>query len=352
MDKIKVLICDDSALMRKTLERIINSDRELEVIGKARDGEDAVLKARELRPDVITMDINMPVIDGITSLQIIVEEKIAPVIMVSSLTQDGAITTFEALELGAFDYVAKPGGTVSSNMSSVEKELKLKIKAAYYYDKKERKSKKYIKAIQRQSNTTKQINKLGNDFKAVTIGISTGGPKTIFDVLPYLPLDMNAAVFIVQHMPPSFTSPFASRLDNHCPMKVHEAKGGMEVEPGNIYLAKGGYHLKLVKRYSGELVLRTTKKPDHLFIPSVDIMMESVLEYFGSNTIGVIMTGMGSDGAQAMVKIRQSGGITIAESEASSIVFGMPKETIARGGADIVVPSWEIASEIVKAVEG
>ncbi len=353
MDKtIKVLICDDSALMRKAIREIVESDNELFVCGVARDGEDAVQKARQLRPDVVTMDINMPGMDGITALQYIVDEKIAPVIMVSSLTEEGAMITFEAMALGAFDYVTKPGGTISKNIDIVREELISKIKAAAsgrVMEKLSRKPKQVQEVVDRsKSQTILRPNNMA--FKAVALGISTGGPKTIFDVLPYLPADLNASVFVVQHMPPAFTSSFAKRIDNSSPMKCVEAEAGMVVEPGVIYLAKGGYHMTVYKNSLGKVFLRTSKQPQHLFMPSVDIMMNSVLDAFGTNTIGVLMTGMGDDGAEAMVSIRRAGGKTIAESEESSIVFGMPREAIERGGAEIVAPSWEIARFIINAV--
>ena len=363
---IKVLICDDSALMRRTLKKMIESDPGLEVAGTARDGDDAIQKARALKPDVITMDINMPGTDGITAMQYIVDEKIAPVLMVSSLTQEGAETTFEALALGAFDYVCKPGGTVSMDMSSVANELVSKLKAACRKGTRQRLSRKSGAGLKKRPVKRKTIKKpvkrhvvrrrnprdlsSGFGFKAVAIGISTGGPKTIFDVLPYLPGDLNAAIFMVQHMPASFTRTFARRIDKNCALPCVEAEAGTIVEPGTIYLARGGMHLCIRKNFSGKLVLRTPKKPETQFIPGVDVMMESVLSVFGKDTIGVEMTGMGDDGAEAMVNIKNAGGITIAESEETAIVFGMPREAIERGGADIVVPSYEIADEIINAV--
>ena len=356
---INVLVCDDSALMRRTLKGIIESDPDLKVIGTARDGEDAVNKARELKPDVITMDINMPTIDGITALQIITDENIAPVIMVSSLTKEGAVITFEALELGAFDYVAKPDGTVSSNLKTITFELTGKLKAAARAGtliklKRKRISVKKLALKYRKYESkkprVKKLQKTGIGYKAVAIGISTGGPKTIFDVLPYLPNNLNCAVFLVQHMPATFTTHFAERINENSPMECVEAKPGLTVKPGTIYLAKGGYHLTLFKNSKNEILIRTPTRPPHLFIPSVGIMMESVLSVFGSDTVGVLMTGMGDDGADAMVQIKEAGGITIAESEESAIVFGMPAEAIKRGGANIIAPSWDIAEEIIKAV--
>lgn len=356
---IRVLICDDSAMMRRTLKKIIEDAPGFEVAGTARDGDDAVQKARDLQPDVVTMDINMPGMDGITAMQYIIDEKIAPVLMVSSLTQEGAETTFEALALGAFDFVGKPGGTVTMDMSSVAREITSKLKAACGRGTKKRLTRK-AKSVRskplRKTTTSPRPTKVrkrkgrGFGYKAVTIGISTGGPKTIFDVLPYLPSDLNAAVFLTQHMPPSFTRTFAQRINKNCAMQCIEAEAGIIVEPGVIYLARGGMHLCLRKNISGKVVIRTPKKPETQFIPGVNVMMRSVLDIFGADTIGVEMTGMGDDGADSMVEIKENGGVTIAESEETAIVFGMPKEAIARGGADIIVPSYEIADEIIKAV--
>jgi two-component system chemotaxis response regulator CheB len=347
---IRVLTADDSAMMRKMLKKILESDPDIEVIAAARDGNDVVEKARELAPDVITMDVNMPGQDGITALQYIINDKICPVIMVSSLTQEGAMTTFEALELGAFDFIGKPGGTVSSNMESVGAELLAKVKAAAGM-KKGRKAPARLARANRQLAVKSTAISSGKIMKVVAMGISTGGPKVIYEVLPLLPPDINAAMFMVQHMPPNFTATYAKRLNDACQVEVVEAQAGMKVEAGVVYVGSGGRHLNLVKNASGEVLLRLPTKPDHLFVPSVDVMMRSVLNIYGSRTIGVIMTGMGDDGANAMVDIRRTGGITIAESEESAIVFGMPGETIKRGGAEIVAPIWDIAQEIMKAVK-
>ncbi len=352
--KYGVLIVDDSALMRRTLKRIIEEDRFLYVVDTARDGDDAVDKARELHPDVISMDINMPGLDGITALQIVMEEKICPVVMVSSLTQEGALTTFECLELGAFDFVAKPGGTVTLDMETVARELVLKLrtaarsglkKPAFKASGRERK-KVHSKALQRSRRTSRM------SHSAVAIGISTGGPKMIFQALSALPANLNASVFMVQHMPPGFTASYAERLNKRLTIPFVEAQPGMKVEPGMGYLAQGGRHLKLHKNSSGEILIRCANRPESQFIPSVDVMMESVLAVYGDKTIGVLMTGMGSDGAESMLKIREAGGVTIAESEESAIVFGMPQKAIELGGAEIVAPIWDIGDEIIKAVNG
>jgi two-component system chemotaxis response regulator CheB len=229
MGRIRVLVADDSALMRQTLKRIIGESDDFELAGLARDGEDVVAKARELRPDVISMDINMPKLDGITALQMIVHEKICPVVMVSSLTQAGTTTTFECLELGAFDFVGKPDGTVSSNMGSVAEELLSKLRAAaksgsmtQLARKRERRGAQRLAAPPRIEAPLEKL----TGPRAVAIGISTGGPATLQEVLPLIPSNVPASLFLVQHMPPSFVSSFAKRLDDNCAMKVVEGRSG------------------------------------------------------------------------------------------------------------------------------
>lgn len=364
IEKIKVLIADDSALMRRLLKDIFLADPSLEVIGAARDGEDLLEKARALHPDVITLDVNMPRMDGITALRILMEEKIAPVVMVSSLTREGADITLQALELGAFDYVAKPGGTVTADMSSVSREMLSKVKAAaksgltVRRPARERAGRRgarqpagaCVRRVLPAAARTPATGSSAPGYKVVALGISTGGPKTIFDVLPNLPADLGIAVFMVQHLPANFTASFAARLDRMCPMRCVEAQSGMKVEPGTIYLGQGGRQLNLRRKQDGEVVIRTPSRPEHTFMPSVDVMMESVLETYGADTIGVLMTGMGNDGAKAMAMIHEAGGVTIAESEESAVVWGMPGSAVALGAVQVLAPSWEIAAEIIKAI--
>ena len=349
MGRIRVLVADDSALMRQTLKRIIAASADLDLVGLARDGEDAVAKARELRPDVVSMDINMPKLDGITALQMILQEKICPVVMVSSLTQQGTATTFECLELGAFDFVGKPDGTVSNNMGVVADELISKLKAAAsrgIVDRLQRNRERRQPYVPPVGPSLAQITRK----RAVVIGISTGGPATLQEVLPQIPADVPASIFLVQHMPPAFIASFAKRLDDHCALKVVEGRSGMPVEPSTCYVAPGGMHLCLHRKMTGEVVIRTPTTPATLFVPSVGVMMASVLSIYGADTIGVLMTGIGDDGADQMVAIKQTGGHTIAESEQTAVVFGMPREAIERGGACVVAPSHQVAGEILKAV--
>jgi len=349
MNRIRVLVADDSALMRQTLKRIIAESSDFDLVGLARDGEDAVLKARELRPDVVSMDINMPKMDGITALQTILHEKICPVVMVSSLTQQGTTTTFECLELGAFDFVGKPDGTVSSHMGAVADELMGKLKAAATRGLVSRQDRDRERRQPQKPPVRPEFENVSRK-RAIALGISTGGPATLHDMLPLIPSELPASMFLVQHMPPAFIAAFAKRLDQSCALSVVEARAGMTVEQGICYVAPGGMHLCLHRKLTGEVVIRTPSVPPTLFIPSVGVMMESVLKIYGADTIGVLMTGIGDDGADQMVAIKQAGGYTIAESEQTAVVYGMPREAIERGGACVVAPSHEVAGEIVKAV--
>jgi two-component system chemotaxis response regulator CheB len=368
---IRVLIADDSALMRTLITRLFSRAPDIEVTATARDGEDAYRKAVEIRPDVVTMDINMPKLDGISAMQMIVAEQICPVIMFSSLTQQGALETFECLQLGAFDFVPKPEGTVSANLDRIADELVAKVRAAAASGPPRRfrlhggvlergssergSSAREVSArkaatARSRSHASAPLSpaSAAGDFHAIAIGISTGGPATISTLLPELPADLPAAVFLVQHMPAQFIGTFVARLQKECAIEVATAEQGASVRPGVCYVAGNDLHLCVHRKRSGELVLRTPRLPQTLFVPSVNVMMESVLAVFGPKTIGVLMTGIGDDGADQMVQIRQAGGMTIAESQESCVVFGMPFQAIRRGGAEVVLPSWEIAARLVK----
>ena len=346
---IRVLVADDSALMRNLIGRLLAKAPDITVIATARDGEDAIQKAVELKPDVVTMDINMPKLDGISAMQMILGERICPVIMFSSLTQKGAVETFECLELGAFDFVAKPEGTVSSNLDAVATELIAKIRSAAASGPVKRRQ-PVASAPARPAVRPATIPY--TEMRAVAIGISTGGPSTISTFLPGLPADLPAAIFLVQHMPPAFIPPYVARLQKECAIQVVEAETGARVQTGHCYVASGGLHLCTYRKQNGDVVLRRPSQPKTLFVPGVNVMMESVLSVFGNRTIGVLMTGIGDDGADEMVCIREAGGVTIAESEQSCVVFGMPYQAITRGGAEIALPSWDIAARVVRILSG
>ncbi|MFZ5592067.1 MAG: chemotaxis-specific protein-glutamate methyltransferase CheB, partial [Bacillota bacterium] len=300
--KTRVLIVDDSALMRKYLREIIEEDRELEVVGAARDGREAVEMNLSLEPDVITMDINMPHMDGLTAIQYIMAQRPCPVLVVSSLTQKGALTTFEALELGAVDYVPKPDGTVSLNIKNAAREIRDKIKAARRVRVGAMKFKRRPGSGPADSATAgapparpgKTRTVPGESEKLVLIGVSTGGPKTLMEILPLLPANFGAPVVVVQHMPESFTRPFAERLNRECRLEVKESVEGMPLVPGLAVVARGGVHLR-VDRRPGEKVcrLRHSQRPmDALFRPSVDVAFRSALECLDAgNLVAVLLTG-------------------------------------------------------------
>lgn len=347
---IRVVIADDSAFMRKKIKEILEHDPDIRVVVAARDGQEAVAYVKEHEPDVVTMDINMPTMDGITALQIIMAESPRPVLMLSSLTQQGALTTFECMELGAFDYVGKPSGTISTDIDRQAVEIIAKVKQAARSRPRILTGRRAIPLTAKPAPAVPRLNpgKDGLARRVIAIGVSTGGPKTLLDIVPYLPTDLDAAVVIVQHMPESFTGQFAKRLNDSCRIPFKEAEAGDILQAGHGYLARGGKHLVFSKRVTGGVMARYSAHPtDALHIPSVDVMMDSVIEAFGSQVVGVLLTGMGDDGADAMVHIRRAGGKTIAEAESTCIVFGMPAQAIERGGADFVLPCHEIADKIV-----
>lgn len=347
MRKIRVLVVDDSALMRRVISDMLNENPEIEVIGTARDGYDAIRKIMELKPDVVTLDLEMPRLDGLNTLGYIMSETPLPVIMLSSYTREGAEATLKALDYGAFDFVPKPSGPISLDIRKVKEELIKKIKAAYRADLSRlkfllpRKEKK-VKRVEKPAPTEVGV--------VVAIGSSTGGPRALQEVIPKLPSDIRASILVVQHMPPGFTKSLAERLDSLSSINVKEAVEGDLLKEGLALIAPGDYHM-IVSRSGYEVKIRLNQDPPVWGVrPSVDVMMLSVAEIFRSKTVGVILTGMGRDGARGMKKIKEYGGITIAEDKSTCVVFGMPKAAIDEGAANIVVPVDRIAEEIVKAV--
>ena len=346
MGSLKVLVVDDSALMRKHLSGLLKAEGF--DVALAHNGQEAVEMVLSWNPDVVTLDINMPGMDGLTALSQIMVARPTPTLMVSSLTSKGALATLEALAMGAVDYVEKPGGTISLSIDSVAKSLiakvrmaaRVKMKAPRSQDRSQTlPSKPIVKAAPR--------NYVDKTIGLVLIGVSTGGPRTLEEILPLLPADFPWSILVAQHMPASFTAPFASRLNKLCKLEVKEAGTLEEIQPGTVYIAQGGADMAVSERNGTLLVGRKPESSKHLWHPSVDVLVRSALDHLpAERLIGVQLTGMGYDGAETMAELKQRGGRTIAESEETAVVFGMPKELIGRGGASSVLPSNKVAAQI------
>ncbi|PIF89714.1 two-component system chemotaxis response regulator CheB [Acidovorax sp. 62] len=354
---IKLLIVDDSALMRRQLTMLFQTQGDFEV-RQARNGVEAVVENRDFQPDVVTLDINMPEMDGITALSLIMAERPVPVIMVSSLTEKGALATFEALNLGAVDYVAKPGGTISLSLDVVKAELLTKVRGAVRARPTRKPSGAIASSAHRAQPLKARETPVRASFKAaeqpapgkngvLLVGVSTGGPRALEEVLPALPADFPWPVLVAQHMPASFTAPFAARLNAVCALEVVEASRPMAMEAGRIYVAKGGADMIVTRRGGTLTVLPKPEASEYLWHPSVELMARSALEHIDAHRlVGVMLTGMGYDGADAFTEIKQRGGRTVAESEDTAVVFGMPGELIARGGASLVLPLDKVAAQV------
>lgn len=341
--KINVLVVDDSAYMRKVISGMLESDEEISVIDTARDGLDAVEKVKSLKPDVVTLDVEMPKLDGLSALEKIMAEYPIPVIMLSSLTQEGSETTVKALTMGAFDFVGKPSGTISLDIEKVKEDLISKVKMAV---------KARIRNFQRPLFRTVEKSKIfqpptvstSSPNKIVVIGSSTGGPNALQQVVPKLPENLQAAVLIVQHMPPGFTKSLASRLNDISQLTVSEAQEGDIIQTGRAYIAPGGYHMIL---RSKNIIGLNQDPPVHSVRPSVDVTLESVVNFYNSKIIGVILTGMGYDGSKGITLVKKMGGKSIAQDEATCVVYGMPRIIVEMGKADKVLPIQNVADEIV-----
>lgn len=340
---IKVLIVDDSAFMRKLLSDVFASDPEFTVIDTARNGKDAIDKIKRHKPDVVTLDVEMPVLDGIKALEIIMQECPTPVVMISSLTRAGAEATMKALEAGAAEFVAKTSGPISS-VTGISQEVLEKCKTAARVNVSRLKRPAPIHPIIVPTQTPV----IGLQERVVAIGTSTGGPRALQEVLTRLPANFPYGVVVVQHMPPGFTKSLAERLNSLSALEVKEAESGDVIRPGLAVIAPGDYHLTLVRDGKKTIVHLGKEPPIGGHRPAVDPMMESVARIYGSGAIGVILTGMGHDGAKGMQIIKRQNGATIAEHASTTVVNGMPKSAIELGVVDAVVPLPEIAAEIIK----
>jgi two-component system, chemotaxis family, protein-glutamate methylesterase/glutaminase len=340
---VRVLVVDDSALMRKLIPQILETDSSIHVVGTAMDGNFGLKKIEELRPQVITLDLEMPGMGGLEMLKEIMRRHRIPVIVVSSHTTRGASVTLKALSLGAFDFVAKPTD-VSSRMQEIAQELISKIKAAA--------QSRGIAVRPEPEIPTSGFRRKGKananqpPTKIVAIGISTGGPQSLQYLLSQLPADFPGCIVVVQHMPEGFTDMFAKRLDECCGLNVKEAQSGDLLLAGRVLICPGNRHLKVKRMPLGDVAVLSDDERVNGHRPSADVMFKSVAEEFGARAVGVIMTGMGEDGAQGLGVIKAAGGVTIAQGEQSCIVFGMPKAAIDRGHATRVVELEALASTL------
>ncbi|HEX4426753.1 MAG TPA: chemotaxis response regulator protein-glutamate methylesterase [Terriglobales bacterium] len=343
-----VLVADDSAFMRTALTRMIESDSGLRVSGTAQSGQEALDKIASLHPDVVTLDVEMPGLNGLRTLARIMQDFPLPVIMVSSLTQEGAETTFDALSMGAFDYLPKQQSYASLDIVKIQADLIAKIKAAA-----ESGRRRSISIVSNPAVPTPIVDYPSSAHPAsrvVAMGTSTGGPKALQEILPLLPADLPAGVLIVQHMPRGFTNPFARRLDTICKVSVREATHDALIEPGVVYIAPAGQHITVTRKTSSKVVIHISDSPSRtLHTPSVDVMMLSVAEVYRSLAMGIIMTGMGADGVEGMRAIAREGGLTLGQDEATCSVYGMPRSCAELGLLQKVVPLPQIPQQILQA---
>jgi len=340
MNRIKVLVVDDSALMRKLLTEFLERDPQLEVVGAAPDPIVARDKIKQLSPDVITLDVEMPRMDGLTFLENLMRLRPMPVVMVSSLTERGAETTLQALELGAVDFVTKPKIDLEAGIRQYADELTAKIKAA---------ARARVRVVDKSSVSAIRPSPrkmLRTTERLIAIGASTGGTEAIKDVLMGMPADAPAIV-IAQHIPAAFSAPFAARMDRCCAMRVCEAADGQQIVPGHVYIAPGDWHLRVVRDGARYVCRLDQSAPVNRHRPSCDVLLKSVAENAGTNALGAILTGMGDDGARGLLAMREAGCHTIIQDEASSVVWGMPGSAFKLGAAEQVLPLSRIADALL-----
>jgi two-component system, chemotaxis family, protein-glutamate methylesterase/glutaminase len=365
--KTRVLIVDDSAFMRKVLQSIVASDPQLEVCGEARDGRDAVTQTEVLQPDVISMDINMPHMDGLQATEVIMSSNPHPILIVSSESREGAEVTLKALQLGAIDFVAKPTGGVDLDMSSVREEIcrKLKVAAKVRVVRTATRSKLQqdvasssprsepaaAPALAPASNgrpaAAPALSKATGKFPIVVMAASTGGPATLMKFIPSIPKDFPGAVILVQHMPGNYTDQFGKQLAEVAQIRVKEAEAGEIIVPGQLYVCPGSHHMRVSP--TGRVSLDDGPRIGG-YRPCADLTMESAADYFGPMAIGVILTGMGNDGARGVQAIRAVGGHSIAQDESTAVIFGMPQEAIKTGAIDQILPIDSIFPAIEKRI--
>lgn len=346
---IEVLVVDDSAFMRKVISDLLEEDSRIKVVATARNGQDAIEKIKKYNPDVVTLDVTMPVMDGLEALKKIMKTLPRPVIIVSSTTKEGADNTVLAMSYGAVDFIAKPSGSISLDMKKVQKQLIEKVILA----KDVKVSNLYCPIAEKVIKKIPEVNKPPssqvNAKKIIAIGTSTGGPKALQQVLTKLPSDFKYPIAVVQHMPKGFTKSLADRLDSLTAIKVKEAEDGETINNGVAYIAPGGYHLK-IKKYGTTLAVDLDKsEPESGHRPSVDTMFKSISKITDYSVVAVILTGMGSDGTKGLIDLKINNNVVaIVESEESAVVYGMPRSAVLTNKVDEVVHLDDIASAILR----
>ena len=349
---IKVLIIDDSAFMRKSLTLMLESDREIRVVATARDGNDGIEKISKLKPDIVTLDIEMPGMDGLTALKVIMEQMPVPVLMVSSLTTESAQATMEAFDLGAVDFISKDLASLSTNIKNIKGELIDKIKqiARSRLVQTRFRMRRLVQSSREKKIHVKPVPKIvsfesiASDFEAVVVGVSTGGPEALNKIIPKIPGNFPIGMAIVQHMPPHFTKSLAERLNSISNVNVKEAEHGEPIQPGKVLIAPGGKQMTFINDGPSVSTIISDEPLNALYRPSADIMMKSAAASFRGPLLGVIMTGMGKDGVEGLKWIKSKGGYVIAQDEESCIVYGMPQAALEEGVVDSMV-SLEIISK-------
>lgn len=343
---IRTLIVDDSAFIRMSIRNMLAGNQDIRIVGDAHNGKEAVEKTKSLRPDIVVMDVNMPVMDGLTAVKTIMNTDPVPIIMFSTLTKEGSKEALEALHLGAIDFVTKPES--HHEIDEVGKELTDKIKNIH------RSNPSILRLLNLRKFKGKIVRgnwKCSGDF-GVLIGSSTGGPSSLEQIVTRLPGDLPAAVFIVQHMPEgNFCGQLAERLNSLSELEIKEASNNERIKNGVVYLAPGGYHMQIRKSLDVTRIKLVKGQPVHAVMPAIDVTAESIVNVYGKNIVGSILTGMGVDGARGFKMIREAGGSTIACSEDTCIIFGMPKAAIENDAIDIVKPLFQIPEEIVSRLE-
>ncbi|MGG3938395.1 protein-glutamate methylesterase/protein-glutamine glutaminase [Anoxybacillus kestanbolensis] len=355
MNKAKVLVVDDSAFMRKLISDFLSEHPRLHVVGTARDGQEALQKIEQLKPDVVTLDVEMPVMNGLETLKHIMQKQPLPVVMISSTTKEGAENTILALQYGAVDFIAKPSGAISLDLYKIKDKMIEKVLLASEANLRTVKAKQKMSMLSQKQYSKIEVSERQNvsgKKKIIAIGTSTGGPRALQHVLTKFPATIDAPIFIVQHMPKGFTKSLATRLDSLSSIRVKEAEDGEIIQKGTAYIAPGGKHL-YVKRVGTSLAIHLDEaEPRNGHRPSVDVMFESLSTLTDYEKIAVIMTGMGSDGTAGLKQLKASGKtFVIAESAESSVVFGMPKSAIAANVVDEIVHVDDIAEAVMKHVK-